>query len=112
MDKETSTGTPGSDPSKLGKAKEFVNQKYTAASDSVKSGYDAAAESAKSAYGAASEKVKDRYTAVKGKIDEIDFDQVTDQVRGYVRSNPGKALLISVGIGFVFGMLMRRGDDD
>ena len=49
---------------------------------------------------------------MKGKIDEIDFDQVTTQVRGYVRSNPGKALLISVGIGFLFGMLMRRGDDD
>jgi len=115
MDKETSSGssgTSGSDASKLGKAKEFVNQKYTSASDSVKSRYDAAAESVKSGYDAASESVKDRYTAVKGKIDEIDFDQVTDQVRGYVRSNPGKALLISVGIGFVFGMLMRRGDDD
>ena len=112
MDKETNSGTPNSDASKLGKAKEFANQKYTAASESIKSGYDSAAESVKSTYGAASESVKDRYTAVKGKIDEIDFDQVTDQVRGYVRSNPGKALLISVGIGFVFGMLMRRGDDD
>lgn len=110
MDKETNSGSSGSE--KMGKAKEFVNQKYAAATESIKSGYDSAAESVKSTYGAASESVKDRYTAVKGKIDEIDFEQVTDQVRGYVRSNPGKALLISVGIGFVFGMLMRRGDDD
>src|SRR5437763_5834273 len=37
---------------------------------------------------------------------------IADQVRSYVRSNPGKALLISVGAGFLIGLLLRRGDED
>jgi ElaB/YqjD/DUF883 family membrane-anchored ribosome-binding protein len=42
----------------------------------------------------------------------VDFDGVADQVRTYVRSNPGKALLISIGAGFVLGLLLRRSDSD
>ena len=38
--------------------------------------------------------------------------RITDQVRSYVRSNPGKALLISVGVGFLVGLLLRRDDSD
>jgi ElaB/YqjD/DUF883 family membrane-anchored ribosome-binding protein len=49
---------------------------------------------------------------VRGKVEEIDFEEVTDKVREYVRSNPGKALLLSVGVGFAIGMLLRRGTDE
>ena len=51
-------------------------------------------------------------TARKEKIEDVDFGAITDQVRSYVRSNPGKALLISVGVGFLVGLLLRRDDDD
>ncbi|HEY5609995.1 MAG TPA: DUF883 C-terminal domain-containing protein [Thermoanaerobaculia bacterium] len=76
--------------SRAGRAKEFVSEKYSAASDAV----------------------KNKYTAVRQKVDETDFAEMTDKVREYVRSNPGKALLISVGVGFVIGLMLRRGRDD
>ena len=86
---ETRTGSDDSD-SRFSKARDFVNDKYTAAS------------------GAA----RDAYNQVKEKVEDVDFDNVADQVRSYVRSNPGKALLISIGAGFVIGLLLRRSDSD
>jgi len=95
---ETTSGAPGAGGagtgddagSRFGKAKEFVNEKYEAASDFTRS----------------------QYNRAKEKIDDVDFGAITDQVRSYVRSNPGKALLISVGVGFLVGLLLRRGDDE
>ena len=43
--------------------------------------------------------------------EDIDVGAITDQVRTYVRSNPGKALLISVGVGFLIGLLLRRDEE-
>ena len=83
--------TAGSDAAgRFAKAKEYVGDRYSAASEAV----------------------RNRYTAVRGKVDEIDFNEVTEKVRDYVRSNPGKALLMSVGVGFAIGMLLRRGSDE
>ena len=48
-----------------------------------------------------SDAMRDRYNTVREKVDDVDFGAITDQVRSYVRSNPGKALLISVGAGFL-----------
>ena len=62
-------------------------------------------------YGAASGKVRDGYNAMREKVDDVDVGAITDQVRTYVKSNPGKALLISVGVGFLVGLLLRRDDD-
>jgi ElaB/YqjD/DUF883 family membrane-anchored ribosome-binding protein len=92
---ETNTEAGGgtsaeSDPSRFARAKDYVGEKYAAASDGVKSGYN----------------------RVREKVEDVDFGAITDQIRGYVRSNPGKALLISVGAGFLIGLLLRRGDDD
>lgn len=75
---------------RFGKAKDFVNEKYSAASDAV----------------------RNQYNRVREKVDDVDFGAITDQVRSYVRSNPGKALLISVGVGFLVGLLLRRDDSD
>ena len=87
-DTDTAAGESGG--GRFGKAKEFVGEKYTAASDAV----------------------KDQYNRVREKVEDVDFGAVTEQVRSYVRSNPGKALLISVGVGFLVGLLLRRGDDE
>jgi len=86
----TDTAGPAEGEGRFGRAKEFVSDKYTAASDAVKNQYNRARE----------------------KFDDVDFGAVTDQVRSYVRSNPGKALLISVGVGFLIGLLLRRNDDE
>lgn len=89
----TPAGSPASDTAgagRMGRAKEFVGEKYAAASETV----------------------KEKYSTVRSKVEEIDFNDLTEQVRGYVRSNPGKALLISIGVGFVIGMLLKRSDKD
>jgi len=95
MAEDTSTtGTTGAaddeTSSRFGRAKQFVNEKYEDASG----------------------KVRDGYNSMREKIEDVDFGAITDQVRSYVRSNPGKALLISVGVGFLIGLLLRRDDED
>lgn len=95
MQDET-TSTPGAETSggeqsnRFGRAKDFVNEKYDAASDAM----------------------RNQYNRVREKVEDVDFGAITDQVRSYVRSNPGKALLISVGLGFVIGLLLRRDNDE
>jgi len=91
MDETTSGANTGEEAdSRFGKAKDFVNEKYSAASDAV----------------------RNQYNRVREKVEDVDFGAITDQVRGYVRSNPGKALLISVGVGFLVGLLLRRDDNE
>lgn len=65
-----------------------------------------------SRFGRAKEYMGSKYNEMRERVDDVDFGAVTDQVRSYVRSNPGKALLISIGVGFVIGLLLRGGDDD
>ena len=96
MDESTNTGAAGTggteneDASgRFGRAKEYVGQKYEAASG----------------------KVRDGYNTVRERVEDVDFAAITDQVRTYVRSNPGKALLISVGVGFLIGLLLRRDEE-
>ena len=98
---EGSASGEGEGSSRFNQAKGYVGEKYAAASGAVKD-----------KYAAASGAVKDKYAAVREKVDEVDFNAVTDQVRSYVRSNPGKALLISVGVGFLIGLLLRRDDEE
>jgi ElaB/YqjD/DUF883 family membrane-anchored ribosome-binding protein len=90
---ESRSGSRGDGPdsdSRFGKAREFVNEKYDTASGAV----------------------RDAYNQAREKVEDVDFQAVGDQVRSYVRSNPGKALLISIGAGFVIGLLLRRSDDE
>ena len=74
---------------RFSKARDYTRQKYESASD----------------------KVRDGYQNVRGRVEEVDYAALTDQARAYVRSNPGKALLISVGVGFLLGLLLRRDED-
>ncbi|HYM59499.1 MAG TPA: DUF883 C-terminal domain-containing protein [Thermoanaerobaculia bacterium] len=98
MDETPRSAGGGEDAgTRFSRAKEFVGEKYAAASETVRDKYAAASES-----------VKDKYSQVRERVEEIDFQSLSDQVRSYVRSNPGKALLISVGVGFLVGLLLRR----
>ena len=91
---ESTTGTTGTEGGgagdRFGKAKEFAREKVGAASDAM----------------------KNQYNRVRERVDDVDFGAIADQVRSYVRSNPGKALLISVGAGFLIGLLLRRSSDE
>ena len=90
---ETRSGNQGEGSdrdSRFSKARDFMNDKY----------------------GAASGAARDAYNQMREKVEDVDFDGAADQVRSYIRSNPGKALLISIGAGFVIGLLLRRSDSD
>jgi ElaB/YqjD/DUF883 family membrane-anchored ribosome-binding protein len=89
MDESNRTGSDD-EATRFARAKDFANEKYSEASDAV----------------------KNQYNRVREQVEDIDFGEITDQVRNYVRSNPGKALLISVGAGFIIGLLLRRSDDE
>ncbi len=65
-----------------------------------------------SRFGRARDFMGNKYNEMRERVDDVDFGAITDQVRSYVRSNPGKALLISIGVGFVIGLLLRGGDDE
>ena len=41
-----------------------------------------------------------------------DVDKLSSDVTDYVRENPGKSLLMAAGVGFVIGLLLRRGRED
>jgi ElaB/YqjD/DUF883 family membrane-anchored ribosome-binding protein len=90
------TGTAGSASDtdsasgRFGKARDYASEKYEAASGAF----------------------RDQYNTMRERVEDVDFGAITDQVRTYVRSNPGKALLISVGVGFLVGLLLRRDDED
>ena len=61
MDETTSGANAGGDAdSRFGKAKDFVNEKYSAASDAV----------------------RNQYNRVREKVEDVDFGPITDQVRG------------------------------
>ncbi|MFN2442693.1 MAG: hypothetical protein ABR517_08420 [Thermoanaerobaculia bacterium] len=94
QDERTTSDAPGTGSraasSKMGKAKEMIGDRYSKASDQAKK----------------------TYGSVREKVSEVDVDGVMEQVRAYVRENPGKALLFSVGAGFLLGLLLRSDDDE
>ncbi|HVS31642.1 MAG TPA: hypothetical protein VMS98_09320 [Thermoanaerobaculia bacterium] len=69
-------------------------------------------ESTSGRFGRAREYASSTYSNMREKVDDVDFGAVADRIRTYVRSNPGKALLVSVGVGFAIGLLLRSGDDE
>lgn len=96
MDENTNAGGTGagagadSSDDRFGRARQYVSDTYETASG----------------------KVRDGYNAMRERAEDVDMGAITDQVRTYVRSNPGKALLISVGVGFLIGLLLRRDDEE
>ena len=80
--------------------------------DSENSRFDRARDYVSDKASAATDAMKGQYNRVREQVEDADFGAMLDQVRGYVRSDPGKALLISVGVGFLVGLLLRRDDDD
>lgn len=82
-------------------ARDYVGERYQAVSEKVKDRYESASHAA-----------KEKVSEVKSRVDQVEMDDVLDQMRDYVRSNPGKALLISIGVGFVIGLIMRGTEDD
>ena len=92
-----------------------VQSKYKKVSEDVRRGAERAsqeirrgAERARETYEEVAETAQKSYQRVRSEAGNL-----SREVSLYVRDNPGKALLIAAGVGFLLGLLARgRGDRD
>ena len=61
-------------------------------------------------YEALAAKSRELYDKAKDRLAEVDFKQKGDQVLEYIRTNPGKAVLIALAAGFLVGYATRPRD--
>lgn len=97
----------------MGEAKKHLNEAREAMSKLATKTRDQAETlygKAKIQYEGLSVRSKEMYTLVKDKMAEVDFKQKGDQVLEYIRSNPGKSVLIALAAGFFVGYLTRPRD--
>jgi ElaB/YqjD/DUF883 family membrane-anchored ribosome-binding protein len=83
-------------------ASSTVKEKAGQASVKVKEKADQVSTVAKERYGVAAERAKQGYDKARK-----DLDHLTQDVNEYVRDNPGKAVLIAAGVGFLVGLIFR-----
>lgn len=105
--KETTEAETGETKSRFDRARDAVSS----ASDKVKEKVSSAGDSVKKTYASASEKAKTQYGEVRDKVKDIELEESIESARNWVRENPGTAVLLSVGVGFLIGLILRRDDD-
>jgi ElaB/YqjD/DUF883 family membrane-anchored ribosome-binding protein len=88
------------------RARDFVEEKIDRTKEVLGESYGKAREQ----FDDVSEDVRKTVKSTAKKI-EKDYGYIWDDVRGYVRENPGTAIAVSAAVGFVLGFLL-RGDDD
>lgn len=93
-----------------------VQNRYQQVSEDVRRGAERASkeirrgtERARERYGEVADSARERYTQVREKSGELSRD-----ISHYVRDNPGRSVAIAAGVGFLVGLLVRRGrgEDD
>lgn len=118
-DAETARGR-GTD--KVGAARERFQRmsddmqgRYRQVSDDVRRGAERASAEIRRGAERAREGYQDLADNARRGYDKVrdDAGNLSREVGFYVRDNPGKALLIAAGVGFLLGLIVRgRGDDD
>ena len=91
-----------------------VQSRYQQVSEDVRRGAERASqeirrgtERARERYGEVAESARERYTQVRERSGELSRD-----LTHYVRDNPGRSIAIAAGVGFLVGLLVRRGRDE
>jgi ElaB/YqjD/DUF883 family membrane-anchored ribosome-binding protein len=87
---------------KLQEATKEAGERYQRVSQDVRREAERVSEKAREQYGVAKEQLREGYTRVRKDVGEISED-----LSDFVRDNPGKAVLLAAGIGFVIGLLFR-----
>ena len=77
------------------------------ASTKVKEKAGQVSTAARERYGVAAERARQGYDKARK-----DLDNLTQDVNEYVRDNPGKAVLIAAGVGFLLGLIFRGRSHD
>ncbi|HKV07719.1 MAG TPA: hypothetical protein VJ725_06260 [Thermoanaerobaculia bacterium] len=75
--------------------------------DTAREKYEDVAETARDKYRDVADTARRSYTRVSSEA-----GNVSREVSLYVRDNPGKSVLIAAGVGFLIGLLVRRGGGD
>lgn len=88
------------------RARDFVEEKIDKTKEVLGDSYSRAREQ----FDDISEDVRKNVKTAARQI-EKDYGNVWEDVRRYVRDNPGAALAISLGAGFLLGFLIRGSDD-
>jgi len=93
---------------------EQVQDRYKKVSHDVRRGAERAskeirrgAERARETYGDVAETAQKTYTRVSSQA-----GNVSREVGLYVRDNPAKSVMIAAGVGFLLGLVVRRGSRD
>ena len=81
------------------RARDFVEEKIDQTKDALGEGYSRARDQ----FDDVSEEARKNFKKTYGPL--------WDDVRGYVRENPGASLAIAIGAGFLLGFVLRGGDD-
>lgn len=90
-----------------GVAAERAKEKYGVAAERARETYGVAAERARENFGGVAENARQSYEKVR-----TDAGRLTREAGFYVRDNPGKAVLMAAGVGFLLGLIARRTQDD
>jgi ElaB/YqjD/DUF883 family membrane-anchored ribosome-binding protein len=88
------------------RARDFVEEKIDQTKDVLGDSYSKARDQ----FDDVSEDVRKNLKKTARRL-EKDYGPVWEDVRRYVRENPGTALAVSLGAGFLFGILVRGRDD-
>jgi ElaB/YqjD/DUF883 family membrane-anchored ribosome-binding protein len=88
------------------RARDFVEEKIDETKEVLGDSYSKAREQ----FDDVSDDVRKSVKSAAKRL-EKDYGDVWDDVCAYVRENPGTAVAISVGVGFLLGFLIRGGDD-
>jgi ElaB/YqjD/DUF883 family membrane-anchored ribosome-binding protein len=88
------------------RARDFVEEKIDKTKEVLGDSYSRAREQ----FDDLSEDVRKNVKTTARRL-EKDYGYVWDDVRRYVRDNPGTSLAISLGVGFLLGFLIRGSDD-
>jgi ElaB/YqjD/DUF883 family membrane-anchored ribosome-binding protein len=99
---------------KFQRVSDDVQHRYKRVSKDVRRGAERAsreirrsAEAARETYRDTADKVQKGYKRTRSEVERLGRD-----VGEYVRENPGKAVLIAAGVGFLLGLVVRRRDTD
>lgn len=88
------------------RARDFVEDKIDQTKEALGEGYARAREQ----FDDVSEEARKGFKKTTRRL-EKDYGPLWDDVRGYVRENPGTALACAIGAGFLLGFILRGGDD-
>jgi ElaB/YqjD/DUF883 family membrane-anchored ribosome-binding protein len=95
-------------------ARDRFQNRYRRMSEDVRRGAERASaeirrgtDTARETYREVSENARETYTRVRSEAGNL-----SREVTLFVRDNPGKAVAIAAGVGFLLGMLVRRGRGD